>query len=237
FSVKMQATDWGLRHGQKQNNATEQNGAPRVEEEYDRVIARYYREWVPSQVTKWDEHRRPVLGYLIAHSPSRAEISKAMEPRWKRDERDFASYEPRYAKNRVNQSQCDVPRSRDGPRNALGQAAVACPAHLNAVPLRESAPSVSLRIASNGVENTSANDHSPPPSKPQLQHPLVGPRVPLPWRRELQRYPQTLQQLVRPDQQRPTASRRPLDPGKRRRLAQRLLQHRIDERVDRQLPQ
>jgi hypothetical protein len=63
---------------QPQSEAAAQNGPPRVEEEYDRVIARYYKEWVLYQVTKWDETHRPELGYLIAHSPSRAEISKAL---------------------------------------------------------------------------------------------------------------------------------------------------------------
>ena len=61
-----------------ENDAPVQNGAHLVEEEYDRVIARYYKEWVLYQLTKWDERWRPVLGYLIAHSPSRAEISKAL---------------------------------------------------------------------------------------------------------------------------------------------------------------
>jgi len=63
---------------QTESDAPGQNGLQRVEEEYDRVIARYYKEWVLYQVTKWDEHWRPVLGYVIAHSPSRPEISKAL---------------------------------------------------------------------------------------------------------------------------------------------------------------
>jgi hypothetical protein len=73
---------------QTANDAPVQNGTTRVEEEYDRVIARYYEEWVLYQVTEWDEHWRPVLGYVIAHSPSRAEISKALrkEPRRKPDD-------------------------------------------------------------------------------------------------------------------------------------------------------
>lgn len=70
---------------QSEADAPAQNGIPRVEEEYDRVIARYYEEWVLYQVTEWDETDRPVLGYLIAHSSSRAEISNALakEPRRK----------------------------------------------------------------------------------------------------------------------------------------------------------
>lgn len=73
---------------QARSDAPVQNGTPRIEEEYDRVIARYYEEWVLYQVTEWDETDRPVLGYLIAHSPSRAEISKALakEPRRKPDD-------------------------------------------------------------------------------------------------------------------------------------------------------
>lgn len=80
---------------QAENNAPVQNGTPRVEEEYDRVIARYYKEWVLYQVTEWDDDDRPVLGYLIAHSPSRSEISKALakEPRRKPED----PYRPYYS--------------------------------------------------------------------------------------------------------------------------------------------
>jgi hypothetical protein len=79
---------------QTENDAPAQNGTPRVEEDYDLAIARYFKEWVLYQVTKWDEHWRPVLGYLIAHSSSRAEISKALakEPRRKPDD----PYQPYY---------------------------------------------------------------------------------------------------------------------------------------------
>jgi hypothetical protein len=81
---------------QTQNNAAEQNGATRVEEEYDRVITRYYREWLLYQVTKWDETHRPELGYLIAHSPSRAAISEALRKEPPRSKDPDAPYRPYY---------------------------------------------------------------------------------------------------------------------------------------------
>jgi hypothetical protein len=56
----------------------EATNGTRVEEEYDHVIARHYKEWVLYQVTEWDEHWRPVRGYVIAHSPSRKAISEAL---------------------------------------------------------------------------------------------------------------------------------------------------------------
>ena len=75
----------------------EKPAAPvRVEEEYDRVIARHYGEWVLYQVTEWDETERPVLGYLIAHSPSRAAISEALAKEPLRSKAPDAPYRPYY---------------------------------------------------------------------------------------------------------------------------------------------
>ena len=81
---------------QTASDAPIQNGTSRVEEEYDRVIARYYKEWLLYQVTKWDENRRPELGYLIAHSPSRAEISEALAKEPLRSKDPDAPYRPYY---------------------------------------------------------------------------------------------------------------------------------------------
>jgi hypothetical protein len=77
-------------------DAAEQNGTLRVEEEYDRVIARHYGEWVLYQVTEWDENWRPVLGYLIAHSPSRAAISEALRKEPLRSKSPDAPFRPYY---------------------------------------------------------------------------------------------------------------------------------------------
>ena len=88
-----------------QANATEATNGARIEEEYDYVIARCYKEWVLYQVTEWDETWRPVRGYLIAHSPSRKAISDALrkEPVRTKD----MPYQPYY-------SFFALPEARDG---------------------------------------------------------------------------------------------------------------------------
>ena len=78
------------------SDVADQNGATRFEEEYDRVIARYYGEWVLYQITKWDDTHRPELGYLIAHSPSRAAISEALAKEPLRSKAPDAPYRPYY---------------------------------------------------------------------------------------------------------------------------------------------
>ena len=87
------------------------NGALRLT--VDETIARYRGDWILMKVTGFDEDGWPGQGYVLAHSPRRGDISKALTKEPPRAERSpDAPYDPYYIFKAF-------PRFRGGPLSDL----------------------------------------------------------------------------------------------------------------------